>query len=419
MAATARPAPLNPTVLDASASATWRVLAWALVFVGTARLLAYTGSAPYRNDFAHYYLAANIFLSGENPYTTPLEPLCRELGLEYDRRIPTGANPPLLIRAVAMVAGLPLPAAYWAWFGLEMLALLGLLIAARRLLALEAHDVRWLLLAGVFLNTTTLQRQFFYSQVQVMVAAALAAAVLLHVNKRFAAAAALAMLAAAFKIYPAVLIPWFMVAGLQDWRDFARRCLAAGLVGIAVLAATGVEAWRSFIFDGLPVIKLSIGTSLTNYSLPNLVNIISGELLGRPLAEPAAALAKWLGKFLAATALGAAYIIVWRRRLQGIPALGILTAAMMVASLVCWSHYFVLMIVPVAWLWQNATEAGELRVRWPLLALGSLCLWPELDWAIPVAGGLPRLLLHFYPLAALAVVTVLLASSRRQYEHRA
>ncbi|HEX6963124.1 MAG TPA: glycosyltransferase family 87 protein [Lacipirellula sp.] len=412
MPATAPAAPLSPSVASASASAGWRLIAWALVFVGVARLLAYTGTAPYRNDFAHYYLSANILLSGENPYMTPLEPLCRELGLEYDRRIPTGANPPLLIRTVTLVAWLPLPAAYWAWVGLQTLALGGLLMATRRLIAIDADDARWLLIVGVVLNTTTLQRQIYYSQVQVMVAAALAAALLLHVNMRFAAAAALATLAAALKLYPAALVPWFMLAGLQGWRDFARRSLSAAAVGVAVLGVTGIETWRSFIVDGLPVIKLSVGTSLTNYSLPNLVNIISGELFGWPLSATAANLTKLCGKLLAVAALAGAYIVVWRRRLEPIAALGILTAAMMTASLVCWSHYFVLMTLPVAWLWRRASETGATRGQWPLLIAGSLCLWPELDWAIPITGDLPRLLLHFYPLAALAAVGALLASSR-------
>jgi hypothetical protein len=419
MSAIAPAAVRNQTGLKTSEATGLRMLAWGLILLGVVRLLQYAGSAPYRNDFAHYYLAANILLSGENPYTTPLEPLCRERGLEYDRRIPTGANPPLLIRAVTTIAWLPMPAAYCAWLGVQSLALVGLIMATRRLLACEAHDARWLLLVGIILNATTLQRQFYYSQVQIMVAAALAAALLLHANKRFAAAAALAALAAAFKLYPAVLVPWFMLAGLQGWRDFARRCLAAAAVGMTVLAVTGVEAWRSFIVDGLPVIKLSVGTSLTNYSLPNLVNIVSGDLFGRPLSESAITLTKLLSKLLAAAALGGAYLIVWRRRLELVPALGILTAAMMAASLVCWSHYFVLMILPIAWLWRNASDAGALRPQWPWLAAGSLCLWPELDWSIPLAGGLPRLLLHFYPLAALAVVAALLASSRQQYESRA
>jgi hypothetical protein len=103
---------------------------------------------------------------------------------------------------------------------------------------------------------------------------------------------------------------------------------------------------------------------------------------------------------------------VWRRCLEPLPALGILTAAMLAASLVCWSHYFVLMILPITWLWRRASDVGGLQSQWPWLAAGSLCLWPELDWAIPLAGRLPRLLLHFYPLAALAVVAALLASSR-------
>lgn len=397
----------------ATSSTMWRLAAWSLIVVGVARLWVSVERAEYRNDFAHYYLSARVMLAGENPYTTSFEPLCRELNLEFDRRIPSGGNPPLLTIAVASVAWLPLPLAYCGWAVAQCAAFFVLLGAVRRVVGWDARDVRWLLLVGGILNTTCLQRQFHYSQVQVMVAACLAAAHVLHMRNRHGASCALAALAAAFKLYPAALLPWFLLSGLQGRRDFVRRSLAMAAVAVVVLTSTGVDAWQSFVVDGLPVIKRSVGGSLTNYSLPSLVSTLAGQLWGWPLSDDASQVVRLIGKTLAALALGGAYLIVWRRRLEPTAALGLLTAGMMAASLVCWSHYFVLMILPIAWLWVRQLEPGDARVAWPLLLAGTICLWPELDCRVPLSGGAPRMLLHFYPLAALAIVAALLVATLR------
>jgi hypothetical protein len=410
MPGTATAVALRARLSDVSRVAGVRVLAWALIFMGVARLYACIGHAAYRNDFAHYYLSARMMLAGENPYTTPLKPLFQELGMQYDKRIPTGSNPPLLNYVVATVAWMPLPAAFGAWLALQAVAMWGLLIAIRRLLSLQRGDVLWPLLIGVVLNMTCVRVNFYYSQVQIMVAACLAAAVLLHVQNRRPASCAVAVFAAALKIYPAALLPWFLLADLRGWRDLVHRSLAMAGVGVAVLALTGVEAWQGFVTDGLGVVKLSVGGSLTNYSLPALVTFIFENRWGRPLPAEIAPYARWIGQGAAALAIAAAYFVVWRRRLPPVAALGVLTAAMLAASLVCWTHYMVLMIVPVAWLWYDAVSKPTSETKWPLLIAGTLCLWPQLDM-IPVVGGLPRLFLHYYPLAAMGVVAWLLVKT--------
>jgi hypothetical protein len=388
-----------------------QALAWGVILIGVARTVGGIDRAAYRVDFAHYYLSANILLDGDNPYTTPLKPLCAQLGVEYNPLIPIGSNPPLLICLVSTIAWLPIPIAYAVWLCLQIAAFWALLVAVRRLLELERNDVRWLLLVGVSLNTTCVLINFHYSQVQIMVAACLAAALLLHQENRRPASCAVAMFAAALKIYPAALLPWFLLANLQGWHDFLRRGLAMAGVGAVVLAVTGVEAWRSFIVDGLPVIKLSLEGILTNYSLPSFVRIIARELWGWPLPAGTAVAVAWISKALTAGALAAAYLIVWRRRLDPIAAIGLLTAAMMISSLVCWTHYFALMLLPIAWLWREALPPRAVPTKWLVLIAGTLCLWPELDWGTPLYRGVPRMLLHFYPLAALGFIALLLASS--------
>lgn len=409
-AVTIRAARAAPRLAGAGASATLRMAAYALIVLGIIRLAGSVSQAAWRNDFAHYYLSGQLWLAGENPYVTPLEPLCRQAGLEYDPRISRGGNPPLLTAVLAAVAWMPASAAYMAWASLQWAALGGLLAALRRLLDLGWRDARWLILVGAVLNANCLQRQFYYSQVQVVVAVCLAWALIFHTQQRHSLSCALATFAAAFKIYPAALLPWFVFAAVHGRRDLLGRVAAVAGMSVAVLALTGIDAWRSFAVDGLPVINQSVGGSLTNYSLPAAVNTIAGRFWGWPLPSDVALFARLVGKALATLAVGAAYLVVWRRRLHPAPALGLLTAAMLAASLVCWSHYFVLTIVPIAWLWRSALKLGAPRPSWPLLLAGTLCLWPELDWMLPVDGGTPRLLLHYYPLVALGIAATLLAA---------
>jgi hypothetical protein len=394
--------------VETSISAGWRGAAYALILIGAARLVGSTSGAFCRNDFAHYYLAGRTLLAGEDPYTTPLEPLCQQYGLEYDARIPFAANPPLLNRLAGTIAWQGAPAAYMLWATLEAFSLVLLLASVRRLLGADARDARWLLVAGVTLNATCLQRQFFYSQVQIVVAASLAAALVLHTQGRRASSCALAALVAAIKVFPAALVPWFLFADLRGARDLFRRGVAVAGVGGAVLAVTGIEAWRRFAVDGLPVIERSVQDSTSNYSLPSLANKVAGAAWGRPLPEGSAPVVRLCGVLLSTAALMSAYLVVWRRRLEPIRALGVLAAATIAASPVCWSHYFVLMILPVALLWRLASEPLAHTGRWKPIAAGALCLWPELDFPVPWSDSLPRIALHFYPLAALGAVAVLL-----------
>ena len=161
-----------------------RILAGVLIVFGLIRLLGSMAGAPYRNDFAHYYIGAQAVLAGDDPYAAPLEPLYEQLGFEYDRRIPLGNQPPLLLRMFTAVAWLPPAVGHAVWAVGQFACLAVLLWSVGQILAVGRRDRWWPVFVALAINSTSLQSNFFYSQVQLLVAATLAVALLARLRGR-------------------------------------------------------------------------------------------------------------------------------------------------------------------------------------------------------------------------------------------
>lgn len=388
------------------------LVAGALVLIGLVRLADTVPGGWQRNDFAHYYLSAQALLDGVDPYTTSLEPYCRQLGFEYDPRITAGTNPPPLMGLVALVAWMPPAAAYAAWTMLQACCLVGLLALLFRHSALCGAAWNWLAV-GVVLNSTAVWSHFHYSQVQLLLAMLIAAAYFAKQQGRGMVAVALVSIAAGLKLYPAALLPWFVLSGEGGWRGAARRGLVAAAVGLAMLGLGGFDAWHSFLTNALGTIGNSVSFSTSNYSLQSAAAMLAGAVGGRPLSAEVLAQAGGVGKLLGALLIAGGYAVIWRRRLPDGRAIGLLTAAMILASPVCWSHYLVLMILPVWLYWTELSTNPNQASRAALVLVAGLCLFSELDAPIPQGVmGPGRTLLHFYPVGVLLMFAVL--QSRRQ-----
>lgn len=392
----------TPIAFDAKPA--WAVAAKVLVSVvamvaiasGVSRLGANARSAETRLDFSHYYVSAQYYNEGLNPYRTPLAPRFEELGFRVDHRIPYGANPPLLIRLVSPLASFPPSTAFKAWFLIESLSLLGLIWTVGRLVGVSGDWPTYLAMAAVFVNGTAVFTHFSYSQVQLLVAWSIALALLLHSRGYFRSSVALITLSAAFKLYPAVLIPWFLFSQVSGRRDCLSRLAVSSIVSIAAVALVGVEGWRSFVVDGLPVIHMSVGGSWTNYSLPSFTKMMAGSFVG-DLANPPA----WsgtAGKIAGLVAVVLAYARSSVGDLKPQASASLVILAMMTASLVCWSHYFVIAALPAAVI---VTQSIRFGWRSTLVAsmVAALLVTPQLDDRVPIFQPLTlRVMMHFYPL---------------------
>ena len=363
-----------------------------------------------RNDFAHYYLSARILLSGENPYTVPLKPLCEKHGLEYDTRIPYGANPPMLIRALAAFAWMSPKVAFACWTLFQAGILILLLETTRRIVRWNIVQVQWWLFVGLVLSSTSLQSHVYYSQVQLFVAAVLVSALAFRMKGRHLLACGLAGFAAGFKIYPAVLLPWFVLFGAKDHKERLTRIGASTLGLCFVLALTGPAAWISFIQDGLPVLHSNSAVgSHTNYSLQAvLVNSLSGTLTLFGI-QKAGAIAALIARVASPLVILSAYALIWRKKFSDLAVYCLLTIVMIACSPVAWTHYMVLMIPPVAIIFRGSIQIENIRIRYLAYFLAALVLMPELDGSLWGASDhVVAWIIHYYPLYALIALATLL-----------
>lgn len=402
----------QPTYVDRSSPTTMprtsivTSISAAAILVGIVNIAVVAQNADSRIDFTHYYVSAQYLNEGLNPYRTSLTPRFHELGFAEDIRIPYGANPPLLIRLMSPLALLPPSAAFTGWFLLQAVSLVGLLWTIRRILGPQVSRAQYVAMMAVFVNGTAIASHFSYSQVQLLVAWGIATALLLHLSGRTKSAVALITLAASFKIYPAVLIPWFMFSKLRGRQDFFERLAVSSVVLFAALAIVGIDGWRSFIQDGLPTIQMSVVGSWTNYSIPSFASA-STSLLTEGTGPPVWSAA--VGKLLAVLTITAVYLRISRGDLKPQVAVSLLTLATMASSLVCWSHYFVLAALPAAVLVAESFRDKRQSMLWPSL-IAALLIAPALDAYLPNIEPIGlRVVVHFYPLYIMALAAVMLS----------
>jgi hypothetical protein len=272
---------------------------------------------------------------------------------------------------------------------------------------------------SLVLCSTSLRIHFYYSQVQVLVGAALAWAYLARLRQRHLIACGLVALAAGFKLYPAVLLPWFVLAGASNVREPLRRGVAVAVgLGLA-FAATGPAAWISFVQNGLPVIHHEGSVvSYTNYSLQAVLVNGLGGLLTQWLPESGAHIAGGVARAVALGTIAAVYLYVWLRKPGERAAFCLLIITMIACSPVAWAHYMVLMILPAALLIETAQSVADDRLRWTAYATAWLVLMPDLDAPLlrefRHSAELLTWIVHYYPLYLLALAAYLIVRIPRR-----
>ncbi len=389
-----------------------RLAAIALIALGLLRMLPAFSFTSFHNDFSHYYLGGSMFANGLNPYTEHLQPHCEAMGVPFDPKIPYAAHPPLILFLFSGLAQLPPAIAYGAWLVIQVGCFILSLELTRRIVKARWQDAGWLLCIGIFANAVSLQALFYYSQVQLMVACLIYGALWARLQGRSATACGLITLAAAFKLYPAVLVPWFFFQPVQDRRDYLRRGLVMVGVGLVCLLLPGVQTWLDFVTLGLPALSDN-ALRWTNYSVQNLVMLASGTpTLHAWIGHP-----KLTAMTLSMLVLAGAYATVLFKRRDAIVACSILLAAATFGGIITWSHYLTILFLPVAWMW--ITAARQACPGWMKVAVfvaGAVLLTPQVDLIyLDAHQNVGQVLLHFYPLATAGFACWLML--RLQAEH--
>jgi len=247
-------------------------LALGLALFGAVHAVCVLPSRAVRNDFAHYYITSRLLLTGADVYSTPLEPEYDRWGFHYTRGIPTATNPPFLVGMFAPIAALPPRAAFWAWTLVEMVCLGYVLVATWQSTSSELSAPARMLVCGTIVASAPVYWHFFFSQCQLLIAAMILAAYRFLRNGRPAVACLLIATAAWLKIFPAVLLPWFLWRASASWK-MRWKCLGATLAwSLGIIVATGWSSWEQFRTHAVPVLEVWVTQARHfNFTVPSFM----------------------------------------------------------------------------------------------------------------------------------------------------
>lgn len=324
-------------------------------------------------DFAHYYASSRILIEGGNPYQTPLASEYDRWGFEHFKDIPFGTNPPPLLWLFAPFAMMAPRAAYAGWLLVQLASLVALLWLTRRLLAdrLTTRGFRFVCVATV--ASTAVFVHLYYSQVQLLLAALTLLAYGLLRADRCTPACLLVAMVGLIKIFPLVLLPWFLWRSHGSAAQRLRRCATTLLFTGVIVWATGLKLWCAFAQHGMEVVKAFAVNRTTNFSLPSLItNLGIARFDFAPSGE--------VGRFwwMLGTVAGLAVVVVafvWaiRRNADRENEFCLLTVAMLLGGITTWPHYFVFLVFPVTVAALRIAERASL-LRVVLFGLLLFCL---------------------------------------------
>ena len=329
-------------------------LALALAVFGVAHVARVLPSRAISNDFAHYYISSRFLLTGRDVYTTPLQPEYEHWGFRYGHVIPSATNPPLLVDVFAPFAALPPRAAFWGWVLLEIISLGCVLALTWRLTASRlSAPVRRLVCAGI-IASAPVYWHFYFSQSQLLIAAIILIAYACLRNGKPVTACVAITTATWLKLYPVMLVPWFLWRASRD-RKTRWRCAGAVLAWSAVVVfASGLAEWKQFWAYGMKVLEAwAEWQRHFNFTVPSFVKNTAWLLHG--FDADWAGLHSWAkaGAIIGIALIVLLYGVSWwtgrRKESADIESeFCLLTIAMLAGIAEGWGHYYVMLALPVA-----------------------------------------------------------------------
>jgi len=332
-----------------------------------------------QQDFAHYYASSQLWLEGEPVYQTDLGPRYEALGWKQTGEpIFHATNPPPLVALFSPFAMLKPQVAHVAWLLFQLSCLVFAIWLSWQCVKDEISIDGFYLVLSVFLFLPFVSNHLFYSQVQLLLMAMILFAfrLTLAAKKRSSGihgagylACGIIAVATAIKIYPLVLLPWFV---WHSHKGLLHR-VVAGLVAVLVLVfavwMTGLHQWLDFYEFALPVIKSWMKAGYECFTLGSASHQLGGVLVGDIESET------WLkcGSILGFLLLALYYVrLVFRPLADDRKDLNVEFALLILLMLfcggTCWWHYLVFLIFPMQVI---ATRTGS-RLTFATLAISGL-----------------------------------------------
>ncbi len=333
-----------------------RYLDVALVAVALLILAAQVPSRRGQHDFAHYYVSSQLLLDGQSPYGIPLKPELRQHGFTdlIETDISQATNPPTLLWMFVPFVILPQPLGFAAWVLVEAACLVAVLVLTRHLIGDRLNTQSWRLFCAVVIVSPAVYWHFHFSQVQLLLTVFILSAFALH-RRGFSAAACLLVCAAGLlKLFPFVLLPWFIWRGASSWPKRAKNTLWCALMIATGVWISGPALWGDFLTEGRQAIlawakhgQLNYTVASWIYNLASMAAVSTSQGWVVDIAWPIA-VAAGLGL------IGWGYFQCWRfqpsasRGQDEQLEFSLLCTVMLCGSATAWVHYQVLLIFPFA-----------------------------------------------------------------------
>ena len=346
-------------------------------------------------DFFQDYASARNTLEGLPVYTSLDATIPRYLGQQRDTDrslVVFNAHPPTSILLALPLAKLDFQTSLLAWNLLSLVALAGCLWIIFRLLEVRLSAVALCSTLAALLLCHPLWEGIRLGQLSLILALLLTGTWSAERSGRPALAGATLGVATAIKLFPGFLLLYY--AWRREWRVVAAGSLTLSLLTGLTALVLGVMAYTDYFLTVLPHIYW-FRVAWNNASIAGfwcrLFDPEPGMAQQIWLTDPlcysarAAAVGYWLSSLVVLCLLARATRRV-KTQEDGDRAFALATTAMLLISPITWSHYFLVLLAPLAVLWHRLTPGVGARAAFISIVV-ALWLGPSLVWTVFDVGG--------------------------------
>jgi len=353
---------------------------------------AFRPKEGYYWDFSQEWLSARNFWTGKPIYLSQRDTLVVHTGHTTVREgdmLPWNAHPP-----ASVLLGLPFGAlpferlsyrdAHLLWNLTMTVCFLWALVIALRLRARPIELGGILMIATLLLLCAPLLTQLFQGQLNGIIVLLAVLAWAADRREQYFLAGLLIGLAAGIKIVPAFLMLYWLMQ--RRWRALLGGAVGFLLINGTAAALFGIDAFRTYIEVVVPSVS-GYRSSWDNVSLSGLWYKLffprEVERVQALVYAPWLAIALSMLSQAAVAALVAWKCFVAKTRPQRDHALGLTVIGMLLVSPITWSHYFLILMLPLCVSSGKPTSSVGQWFYWISLTL----LWIPIPWtAVPSMG---------------------------------
>ena len=404
-----------------------KLLVGIAIFLNIFQIFQFHSHRQSQQDFAHYYVSSKLWLEGEQVYGVDLTPHYESHGWNaLEEPVDRATNPPGLVALFAPLAMLNASVAHTAWMLVQILAAVSACWCVWGCVKGTISLDGFRLILAIYLLLPFLKVHFFYSQVQLLLMAMVFCAwrLTLAANEskfgsrtRGMIACVIVVLATLIKVYPLVLLPWFV------WRSDRQMTgrIAAGIVAGVALAIgvwlTDISMWLNFIDYGLATVSMWMKISHECFTISNTLHqfgsLVTGDVTSDVLVR--------VGSYIGIAILAVFYLtLVFRsakpqRDVLNVE-LALLILLMLFCGATCWWHYLVFLLFPFQVI---ASKLKDAPVFFSIASFAIVVLlFGKIDFPSANIEFLERLL-NQRPLLAMMLMAAFLAFKLKSNEHLA